>query len=115
MAKVLELESCAEPIDSLTGKSPIDVAEQKKSDIEKMLESTIRKSYVLGLSNGVKAMCVSFLAEMKKDENLNPQKQLIKLRKMCMGNIKNQDNTIQNAATITETTTNTEKENGDNV
>lgn len=81
MAKTLEIESNIDKNNS----------EDKKSEINKKLEDTIKKAYVLGLSNGVKTMSINLLMRMQEMKNLNAQNQLINLKKMCL-DVANRDN-----------------------
>lgn len=109
MAKVLELESGVDPI-------PTETEQNKMTDTEKVIQSLMRKSYTLGVQSGIRTMCVTVLSQLKQTSKMNPQKQLNLLKQMCMRNIENQNNVAQAAEnSTTETTTNTEKENGDNV
>lgn len=109
MAKVLELESGVDPI-------PTETEQNKMTDTEKVIQSLMRKSYTLGVQSGIRTMCVTVLSQLKQTSKMNPQKQLNLLKQMCMRNIENQNNVAQAAENpTTETTTNTEKENGDNV
>ena len=105
MANVIELESGVDPI-------PAEANQDKMTDTEKVIQSLMRKSYALGVSSGIRTMCVSVLAQLNQTKKMNPQKQLNLLRQMCMRNIENQNN----AAKDTEnSTTNIEKENTSNV
>lgn len=94
MSKVLELES---------GTDPIDQEQQKKNDVEQMIQGTMKKAYILGLSSGARTMCIQFLGKMTEIKKLNPQKQLVVLNKMCLDMMNQGKN---------NTNENTEKENG---
>lgn len=109
MAKVLEVESGVDPI-------PTETKQDAMTETEKVIQSLMRKSYTLGVQSGVRTMCVTVLSQLKQTSKMNPQKQLNLLKQMCMRNIENQNKAAQGTENpTTETTTNTEKENGDNV
>ena len=58
----------------------------KKIDWEKILENMMQRAYLSGLSHGMKTMCGSILERLNKyqKQKINPQMQLINLRKWCM-------------------------------
>lgn len=60
-------------------------AEKPKSEWEQVLETMMRRAYLNGLSTGMKAMCGSILSKMNEcqKQRMNPQKQLIELRRWC--------------------------------
>lgn len=60
-------------------------AEKPKSEWEQVLETMIRRAYLNGLSTGMKTMCGSILSKMNEcqKQRMNPQKQLIELRRWC--------------------------------
>ena len=60
-------------------------AEKPKSEWEQMLETMMRRAYLNGLSTGMKTMCGSILSKMNEcqKQRMNPQKQLIELRRWC--------------------------------
>lgn len=106
MAKILELES------SGTDPIPTETKQDNMTDTEKVIQGLMHKAYVLGVSSGVRTMCVTVLSQLNQTKNMNPQKQLNLVRQMCLKNIENQNNATQNANNSTaETTTNNEKEN----
>lgn len=106
MAKILELES------SGTDPIPTETKQDNMTDTEKVIQGLMRKAYALGVSSGMRTMCVSVLAQLNQTKKMNPQKQLNLLRQMCQKNIENQNKVAQNADnSTTETTTNNEKEN----
>lgn len=106
MAKILEVESGTDS--PTTSANP---EEKKKNEIEQILERTMRKSYVLGLQNGTRAMCVSVLSQLNQTKRLNPQKQLNLVREMCKKNIQNQNNVQDNSGSSEAKDTNNKKEN----
>lgn len=109
MAKILELESGADPI-------PAEKPQDQMTETEKVIQGLMRKSYVLGVSSGMRTMCVTVLSQLNSTKNMNPQKQLNLLRQMCMKNIEKQNKAVQSTDnSLTETKTNTEKENETNV
>lgn len=109
MAKVLELESGVDPI-------PTEAEQDKMTDTEKVIQSLMRKSYTLGVQSGIRTMCVTVLSQLNQTKKMNPQKQLNLLKQMCMRNIENQNKAAQTSENpTTETTTNAEKENENNV
>ena len=61
-------------------------SEKKKTDWEKMLENMMQRAYLNGLSHGMKTMCGSILERLNKyqKQHMNPQMQIIELRKWCM-------------------------------
>lgn len=69
------------------GNAPTEnpVAAKPKSEWEKMLETMMRRAYLNGLSTGMKTMCGSILSKMNEfqKQRMNPQMQLIQLRKWC--------------------------------
>lgn len=60
-------------------------AEKPKSEWEQVLETMMRRAYLNGLSTGMKTMCGSILSKMNEcqKQRINPQKQLIELRRWC--------------------------------
>lgn len=60
-------------------------AEKPKSEWEQVLETMMRRAYLNGLSTGMKTMCGSILNKMNEcqKQRMNPQKQLIELRRWC--------------------------------
>lgn len=60
-------------------------AEKLKSEWEQVLETMMRRAYLNGLSTGMKTMCGSILSKMNEcqKQRMNPQKQLIELRRWC--------------------------------
>ena len=60
-------------------------AEKPKSEWEQVLETMMRRAYLNGLSTGMKTMCGSNLNKMNECQmqRMNPQKQLIELRRWC--------------------------------
>ncbi len=60
-------------------------AEKPKSEWEQVLETMMRRAYLNGLSTGMKTMCDSILSKMNEcqKQRMNPQKQLIELRRWC--------------------------------
>lgn len=60
-------------------------AEKPKSEWEQVLETMMRRAYLNGLSTGMKTMCGSILSKMNEcqKQRMNPQKQLIELRRWC--------------------------------
>ena len=82
MAKIVELESGTDPVEEVT-----DPKQKSKNETEEMLQRLMKKSYVLGLSTGMKTMCGSILEKMNQNKNLNPQKQLMLLRQWCNHNL----------------------------
>ncbi len=102
MAKIVELESGADPVEKA-----IDSKEKVKNETEEMIQRLMKKAYVLGLSTGMKTMCGSILEKMNQNKSLNPQKQLILLRQWCsqklaINNKRNEEDEVE---------TNNEKEN----
>ena len=86
------------------------------TETEKAIQALMRKSYVLGVSSGMRTMCVTVLSQLNNTKNMNPQKQLNLLRQMCHKNIENYNQATQNNKNTTETKDNTtKKENEDNV
>ena len=86
------------------------------TETEKKIQALMRKSYVLGVSSGMRTMCVTVLSQLNNTKNMNPQKQLNLLRQMCHKNIENYNQATQNNKNTTETKDNTtKKENEDNV
>ena len=69
------------------GKTPNEntAAEKPKSEWEQVLETMMRRAYLNGLSTGMKTMCGSILSKMNEcqKQRMNPQKQLIELRRWC--------------------------------
>ena len=109
MAKVLELESGVDPI-------PTEKPQDQMTETEKPIQALMRKSYVLGVSSGMRTMCVTVLSQLNNTKNMNPQKQLNLLRQMCHKNIENYNHATQNNKNAAETKDNTtKKENEDNV
>lgn len=113
MAKIVELESGADPVEEV-----IDPKQAAKNETEEMIQRLMKKAYVLGLSTGMKTMCGSILEKMNQNKNLNPQKQLMLLRQWCNHNLAinskgNESDSQENKSA--ETTNNTsEKENESN-
>jgi len=70
MAKILELES------SGTDPIPTETKQDNMTDTEKVIQGLMRKAYALGVSSGVRTMCVSVLAQLNQTKKMNPQKQL---------------------------------------
>lgn len=60
-------------------------AEKPKSEWEQVFETMMRRAYLNGLSTGMKTMCGSILSKMNEcqKQRMNPQKQLIELRRWC--------------------------------
>lgn len=60
-------------------------SEKPKSEWEQVLETMMRRAYLNGLSTGMKTMCGSILSKMNEcqKQRMNPQKQLIELRRWC--------------------------------
>lgn len=58
---------------------------REKTEWEKMLETMMQRAYINGLSHGMKTMCGSILTKMNEcqKQGMNPQKQLIELRRWC--------------------------------
>ena len=109
MAKVLELESGVDPI-------PTEKPQDQMTETEKTIQALMRKSYVLGVSSGMRTMCVTVLSQLNNTKNMNPQKQLNLLRQMCHKNIEHYNHATQNNKNAAETKDNTtKKENEDNV
>lgn len=107
MAKIVELESGADPIEEVT-----DPKQDAKNETEEMIQRLMQKAYVLGLSTGMKTMCGSILEKMNQNKSLNPQKQLILLRQWCQHNLAMNDKAKENSET--DNKNNTEKENKSN-
>lgn len=84
MAKVLEVESGVETVET-----PEEIEEKK---IDGLMNAAIKKVYILGLQNGVKAMCTSVLAEFDKNKTRGLKKQIDAIRNMCLNNLKRRDN-----------------------
>ena len=109
MAKVLELESGVDPI-------PAEKPQDQMTETEKAIQALMRKSYVLGVSSGMRTMCVTVLSQLNNTKNMNPQKQLNLLRQMCHKKSENYNHATQNNKNAAETKDNTtKKENEDNV
>ncbi len=111
MAKILELESGVDP-------TPVEQVQDKMTETEKVIQGLMRKSYVLGVSSGMRTMCITVLSQLNDTKNMNPQKQLNLLRQMCKKNVEHYNQAMQsdnNATNANENTTNTEKENKNNV
>lgn len=87
MAKVLEVESGVETVETV--ETPEEI-EKKKTD--GLMDGAIKKAYILGLQNGVKAMCTSVLAEFDKNKTRGLKKQIDAIRNMCLNNLKRRDN-----------------------
>lgn len=81
-------------------------SETKKTDWEKMLENMMQRAYLSGLSCGMKTMCGSILERLNKyqKQRMNPQMQLIELRKWCMRslNVVNEPNKQNDSELIRE-------------
>lgn len=62
-----------------------NLTETSKAEWEQLVEDMMRRTYLNGLSVGMKTMCGSVLNEMNgyQKENMNPQKQLMRLRQLC--------------------------------
>ena len=60
-------------------------AARDKTEWEKTLEAMMKRAYINGLSHGMKTMCGSILSKMNEcqKQRMNPQKQLIELRRWC--------------------------------
>lgn len=73
------------------GNTPIEnsASEKPKSEWEQMLEMMMRRAYLNGLSTGMKTMCGSILSKMNdfQKQRMNPQVQLMQLRKWCSQNL----------------------------
>ena len=109
MANVLELESDVNPIS-------VEKPQDQMTETEKVIQELMRKSYILGVSSGMRTMCVTVLSQLNNTKNMNPQKQLNLLRQMCHRNIENYNQATQNDKDSKETEENTtKKENEDNV
>ena len=80
MGKILEVKSGVDPVEA-----PVDPEQKKKNEIEDMIQGTMRKAYIFGLSNGTRMMCTQILGKMAEIKNLNAQKQLVVLKQMCLG------------------------------
>ncbi len=67
---------------------------------------------MLGLSGGVRAMCVTVLQTLNTNKNMNPQKQLAALRKICHKNLAalNKDKQVQEESKVNDAEINTVKE-----
>ena len=101
MAKILELES------SGTDPIPTETKQDNMTDTEKVIQGLMRKAYALGVSSGIRTMCVTVLSQLNQTKKMNPQKQLNLLKQMCMRNIENQNKAAQSTENpTTETTTN---------
>lgn len=59
--------------------------DREKTEWEKTLEAIMQRAYINGLSHGMKTMCGSILTKMNEcqKQGMNPQKQLIELRRWC--------------------------------
>lgn len=90
MAKILEVESSVE-------KDEQPKANDKVDGFKNLIEGTMKKSYVMGLSNGARAMCVSILAEIKKNEKRSFKKQVDAIRQMCLKNMQKGKQPKENA------------------
>lgn len=83
-------------------------AARDKTEWEKTLEAMMKRAYINGLSHGMKTMCGSILSKMNEcqKQRMNPQKQIIELRKWC-----NQCLAKVNEPPKVETNATTDKEN----
>lgn len=63
----------------------ISDTKKPKTEWEKIVENMLHRAYLNGLSIGMKTMCRSILSKMDEFEKkkLNPQKQIIQLRRWC--------------------------------
>lgn len=89
MSKIIELESSANPVEKI-----IDSSEKAKNETEEIAWRLMKKTYLLGLTTGMKTMCDSTLKKIDQIKNLNPQKQLIVLRQWCSDNFSSANNKI---------------------
>lgn len=82
MAKILELESDANMAveQQVPNASP---EEMKKQGFENAINRLMKKSYVLGLSNGVRAALIDVLLEINKDSKMNAAKRLLHIKQIC--------------------------------
>lgn len=88
MAKVLDIES---------GQDVVEQTENdKKEGFKSLIENTMKQSYVMGLQNGARAMCVAMLAEIKKNEKRSIKKQVEAIRMMCLRNMQKNEQSNQN-------------------
>lgn len=85
MANILEFESGVDPTEQKSISK-----ENKEKNFEEMINTLMRKAYILGLSNGARAAHINFLAEIKKSKNMNPAKRVAHLKKICEDKIINQ-------------------------
>lgn len=89
MANIVEVESSVEEVNQ-------PEVERKKNGLKSIIEGTMKKSYVMGLSNGARAMCVSILAELKKNENRSVKKQVEAIRQLCLKNMQKGEQSEEN-------------------
>ena len=90
MANILDIESSIK-------KTEQPKADDKAEDFKGLIESTMKKSYVMGLSNGARAMCISILAEIKKNEKRSLKKQVDVIKQMCLRNMQKGEQPKENA------------------
>lgn len=111
MAKIVELES-----DVSVGVTEASAETKNKGEdqVAQTLQQMMRRSYILGLSAGMKTMCGSILEKMNENRRLNPQKQLILLREWCNKNLA-QQNKFAEQQQESQTTNSENKEENKNV
>lgn len=94
MAKIIELETDQNEVDealkqNAAPETPANPA-QPESEMEKVLNTTMKRAYVLGISAGMKAMCGIVMETLNKNGKLNPQRQLSVLRQTVLAHINKQ-------------------------
>ena len=88
MAKIVEVES---DVSVGTPDVAAETGNKGEDQVAQTLNQMMKRSYILGLSTGMKTMCGSILEKMNENRRLNPQKQLILLREWCHKNLAQQD------------------------
>lgn len=83
MSKILELESSPNP-ENIS----VDSNQDNVDDIVKIIHRLLEKAYILGTGAGIRTMSFIILSQIKKNQNLNLQEQITRLRKLCEDNIK---------------------------
>lgn len=82
MANVVELESDANITEEqqVSNTSP---EEMKKQNFDNAIYRIMKKSYILGLSNGVRSAFIAVLLEINKDSKMNATERLLQIKNMC--------------------------------
>lgn len=88
MSKILELESNPNP-ENISADSNQDNID----DIDKIIRRLLEKAYIVGTAAGMRTMSFIVLSQMKKNQNLDLQDQLLRLRKLCEDNVSKEKET----------------------